>query len=215
MISDKLTLWGVGSPRAFRIHWMLCEMGLVYDTVRYLARSPETASPEFAELSPRNKVPVFQHGDFVLTESAVILNYIADAFPVPAHFYVPKGPRERARIAEWTYFAATELDAHSLYVIRKHTQLAHLYGEAPAAVTAAWNYFLRNVEAMEGRIAAADPFILFDKLSIADIFFASCLEWATALELKLSKPAMNYLVKMRSRPAYRTASECNSVPLAR
>jgi len=37
----------------------------------------------------------------------------------------------RARLNEWCFFIIAELDAHSLYLIRRHDGLKHLYGEAP------------------------------------------------------------------------------------
>lgn len=211
MNSNDLTVWGVGSPRAFRVHWMLCEMGLPYDTVRYSARSAETTSVEFGKLNPRRKVPVFRHGDLVLTESAAILNYIVDAFPVPDQIHAPNDPRERARFSEWSYFVMTELDATSLYVIRRHQELFHIFGEAPAAVAAARSYFLQNIQAMAPRIAQANPFLFSPKLSVADIMLAGCLEWATSLELSLPEPAMRYLERIRARPAFIEAIKRNAI----
>ena len=41
---------------------------------------------------------------------------------------------ERALYNQWLSFIQMELDAHTLYVMRKHRDLADLYGEAPAAV---------------------------------------------------------------------------------
>ncbi len=47
-----------------------------------------------------------------------------------------------------------ELDAHSLYVLRRHGDLAALYGEAPAALVAARAYFDTQVVAAAEEIAA-------------------------------------------------------------
>jgi glutathione S-transferase len=45
-------------------------------------------------------------------------------------------------------FIVTELDAGSLYVVRRHEGLAATYGTAPTAVDSAKTYFLHNLEAM-------------------------------------------------------------------
>ena len=37
--------------------------------------------PDFLALNPDGAVPVLQNGDWVLTQNAAILNYIADKFP--------------------------------------------------------------------------------------------------------------------------------------
>ena len=73
-------------------------------------------------------------GDLVLTESAAIVTYLGDKY---GGLTPSVGSVERARYDEWTSFILMELDAHTLYVMRKHGDLAALYGEAPAAMQAA------------------------------------------------------------------------------
>jgi glutathione S-transferase len=56
---------------------------------------------------------------------------------------------------EWCFFITAELDSTSLYVMRRHrlnNGLAHIYGESPAVVSQAGEYFrhqLRHVEARD------------------------------------------------------------------
>jgi glutathione S-transferase len=186
-------------------------MGLPYEVVPFTARSPETASPEFSTISPRRKIPAFQHGDVVLLETGAILSYIVDTFPKPGHIHAPLGAAERAKVLEWCFFAMTELDANSLYVIRKHKELKHIFGDAPVAVSAAQNYFLQMLQAMLPRIAAAHPFLLSSKLSIADIMLAGCLDWATKLDIRLPEAAARYFQLMRERNAFVEASKRNDL----
>ena len=80
-MSHDLTLWGTGTGRTMRAHWMLLELGLEYEFHPIQARSGETQTAEFMELNPRYKIPVLRHGRFVLTESAAILMHLGFAFP--------------------------------------------------------------------------------------------------------------------------------------
>ena len=64
----------------------------------------------------------------------------------------PSLVRARAALNEWCYFVMTELDAGSLYIVRRHDGLAAIYGEAPVAVESAKTYFLHNLEAMTPKI---------------------------------------------------------------
>lgn len=137
MTNNGLTVWGIGTPRTLRAHWILAEFGLKYDCRPITSRSGETTTPEFLALNPKHKIPVLQHGDRVLTESAAIVTYISEAFEPPAGFFVPTDATRRATLNEWCFFIMTELDALSMYVIRKHQDLHALYGTAPAAVEAA------------------------------------------------------------------------------
>ena len=50
---NKLTVWGVGTTRTLRAHWMLHELGLDYDTRRIESRTGETQSAEYVALNPK------------------------------------------------------------------------------------------------------------------------------------------------------------------
>ena len=47
-----LTLWGVGSTRALRVHRMLTELGVSYVSYRIQSRTGETMDPDYLKLNP-------------------------------------------------------------------------------------------------------------------------------------------------------------------
>ena len=96
-----------------------------------------------------------------------------------------------------------ELDAHTLYVIRKHTQLAGIYGEAANAVLAARAGFEKQVRVADQTLQAKGPYILGNIFTGADILLATCLGWAERLGVPLTKTLRDYLQHTTSRPAYR------------
>ncbi|NDZ17648.1 glutathione S-transferase family protein [Variovorax sp. WS11] len=219
MTKIDLTLWGMGTVRNLRVHWMLAEMGLPYTFHAVHPRGGQTQDPEFLKLNPRHKVPVIRHGDLVLTESAAIIAYLSEAFDPPAGFHVPRDARGRAKLNEWSYFIMTEFDAHTLYVIRRHTTFKSLYGEAPVAVKAAEEYFLDQLFAITPLINAGEAqFLLGDKMSTADILLATCLDWAVEYEIEMPKPICEYHQRLINRAAYKEAlkrafCDPSSVPL--
>ena len=160
-------------------------------------------------LNPRHKIPVLRHGSFVLTESAAIIQYLNETFSNPDSIEAPRDAQSRARLNEWCYFIATELDAGSLYVMRRHVGLEHIYGAAPKAVESARNYFIENVEAMAPRIAKAGRYLMGERFSVADILMMTCLEWAVLERIPLSEPIHEYRSRVALRPAYRKALERN------
>jgi glutathione S-transferase len=192
-----------------RPHWMLLELGLEYESHAIGSRTGETKTDEFLRLNPRHKIPVLQHGSFVLTESAAIIKYLSETFPNPELIFVPSNTKERAALNEWCYFIATELDAGSLYVLRRHIGLEHVYGSAPKAVEAARSYFMENAEAMATRIAKSGRYLMGDKLSAADILLMTCLDWAVTERIPLSEPLHEYRARVAIRPAYQKALERN------
>ena len=130
----QLVLWGIGTSRTLRAHWALHELGLDYECRPILPRTGETQTQEFTELNPRQKIPLLQDGDFTIAESPAIAAYLSNTYGTPENTLIPTDPLEHATWLEWCFYAATELDATSLYVIRRHGDLKHLDGEAPVAL---------------------------------------------------------------------------------
>lgn len=208
MTDNDLTLWGMGTVRNLRVHWMLRELGLSYQFYPVHPRSGETYSGEFLKINPRHKVPVLRHGQTVVTESAAIIQYLSEAFPDVEGIYVPTDPAARAKVNEWCFFIMSEFDAHTLYVIRRHVTFKHLYGEAPVAVDAARIYFLDQLTAIAPLIGAGSDGLFGSRLSTADILLTTCLDWAVEYEFPLPDAAKAYHARMTARPAYQDAFRC-------
>jgi glutathione S-transferase len=202
-------LWGARTARTLRAHWMLHELGLEYEPRPIGSRTGETQTAEFSKLNPRQKIPVLQDGDITVAESAAIITYLAESYGQAAGLIPPPGSAQRAAYYEWCFFTMTELDAHTLYVIRKHTQLASTYGEAPNAVAAAREGFLKQASVAEQTLQTTGPYILGNVFTGADILLATCLRWAGRLELPLTMTLQSYLDSVTSRPAYRLGYEAD------
>jgi glutathione S-transferase len=209
MGSTDVTVWGVGTSRTMRVHWMLLELGLEYECHAIQSRTGETHTDEFKQLNPRHKIPVLRHGSLVVTESAAIIQYLSETFPNSTQVYVPNDAVGRARLHEWCYFIMSELDAGSLYVIRRHDGLKQIYGEAPTAVAAAKSYFLHNVDAMAARIGSDGSHLFGEKLSAADILLMTCLDWAASCDISLPETVSSYRQRVALRPAYQAALKKN------
>lgn len=211
MVSEeKLTLWGIGTPRTLRAHWILAEFGIDYDRRPITSRSGETMTPEFLALNPKHKIPVLQHGDRVLTESAAIVTYISEAFDPPTGFYVPADATSRAKLNEWCFFIMTELDALSLYVIRKHQDLHAIYGEAPGAIDAAKENFSDLTGALFNGVVRDDGFLLPEGFSVADILLTTCIQSALRRGIDMPDYFIGYNDRMSQRPAFQQALAINT-----
>jgi glutathione S-transferase len=207
-VPHNLTLYGVGTSRTMRAHWMLAELGLDYECRPIQSRTGETLAEDFLRLNPRHKIPVLQHGELILTESAAIVQYLAETFGDRNLIHLPRDAAARAALNEWCFFIMTELDAGSLYVVRRHEGLPHIYGEAPTAVESAKTYFSHNLAAMAPRIARA-PYLFGDRISSADILLGTCLEWALISKIDLPAEVMEYRQRLAQRPAFQIALNKN------
>lgn len=202
-------LWGVGTSRTLRAHWMLAELDLPYERRAITSRSGETLTPEYTRLNPSQKIPALQEGDFVLTESAAIVNYLAGKYGAAKNLCPPAEPRERARYDQWCFFVMMELDANTLYVIRKHEDLPNLYGEAPNALQAAREGFARQAKAAAMRLSDSGPYVLGDQFSGADILLTSCLNGAIRRKIELPDALHEYRSRTTAREAYQRAQHMN------
>ena len=200
-------LWGAGTPRTMRAHWMLHELDLAYESRPIGSRTGETQTPEYIRLNPSQKIPVLQDGDFVLSESAAIVNYLAQTYGASRNLSLPANTKERALYDQWCFFVMMELDADTLYVIRRHEGLKELYGEAPNAVKAARDCFRNQAQAAAERLAG--PYVLGERFSGADILLTTCLASAVRNQIELPNVLHDYLRRCTARAAYSLAEGAN------
>jgi glutathione S-transferase len=210
MNSSGRCLWGAGTSRTLRAHWALIELGLPYDSRPIGSRTGETQTPEFTAIAPRQKIPVLDDGGFILAESAAIATYLYTRYGSGPGSLADATPMVRARHDEWCFFVMTELDATTLYVIRRHGYLPETYGEAPAAISAAQDYFARQCAVVDETLADGRPFILGDTFGAADIVLTTCLDWALRYGLPLPPGAHDYLQRITARPGFVAAKAVNT-----
>ena len=206
----RLVLWGIGTSRTLRAHWALHELGLDYECRPILPRTGETQTQEFAELNPRQKIPLLQDGDFTIAESPAIAAYLSNTYGTAENTLIPMDPLEHATWLEWCFYAATELDATSLYVMRRHGDLKHIYGEAPVVLESAAVYFATQLRHAERALQDGRPFLVGGRFTTADIVLSTCLTWAVDYRVPVTAACLTYMKRITSRPAYRASITANT-----
>jgi glutathione S-transferase len=203
-------LWGAGTSRTIRAHWALHELGLAFDCRPIRPRTGETKTAEFTALSARQKIPLLQDDDLVLTESAAIIAYLSDNYGTERTRLIPTDAKGRARCLEWCFFVISELDATSLYVMRRHGDLRHIYGDAPAANEAAAEYFQAQMRTVDRALETQTAFILGERFTAADILLSTCITWAVRYGVSVSDRVRSYNQRATDRPAYVQAQRTNT-----
>ncbi len=125
-------------PYCARVRIALAEKRIAYETVEIdLERRPDW----LYEKNPAGRVPVLEEGDFVLPESAVILEYLEERYPEPA--LLPPDAADRAAVRLAVHRFDVNLgDAY--YALRRgedgaRERLAECLGRLDAAA-ARWPY---------------------------------------------------------------------------
>ena len=199
-------VWGIVSTRAMRVHWTLQELGLTYGTTPIRTRTPEQTAPAYRAVNPLHKIPTLEIDGVRYSESGAIALELATRFRDRVDLW-PEA--ERARVLEWCFYVAMELDATSLYIIRRHGDLAETYGEAPAAVAGAREYWLKQAAKAEAALADGRPWLLGETFSVADIMLGSCLGWAGRRGVAVPQILQEYDARLQTRPARQRADEAN------
>ncbi|WP_171126064.1 glutathione binding-like protein [Ruegeria sp. HKCCA4707] len=106
-------------------------------------------------------------------------------------------------------FISTELDAASLYTIRKHQDLEHIYGSAPIAVDSAGDYFLRMVRKPARVLVSGQRYLLGDQFTLPDILLFTCLRFADRMGVQRPAEFDTYYNMLAERPAFQVAERAN------
>jgi glutathione S-transferase len=85
------------SPYAMSAFVCLTEKGVPFALRKIDLAGKEHLVPAYARLSLTRRIPTLAHGDFHLSESSAIAEYLEDILPPPTHFPLyPQAPKPRA-----------------------------------------------------------------------------------------------------------------------
>src|ERR1700743_3698059 len=101
-MADELVFYTNPQSRGRIVRWMLEEIGQPYKT-EIVDYASTMKGADYLDIHPMGKVPALRHGDAVVTETAAICAYLADAFP-QAGLAPPSGDRRRAPYYRWLFF---------------------------------------------------------------------------------------------------------------
>jgi glutathione S-transferase len=211
-----LTVHHLNNSRSQRVLWLLEELGVPYEIIRY-QRQPDMRAPaELRAIHPFGKSPVITDNGNTVAESGAIVEYIVDTYGEGRLIPPPKTP-ERLRYTYWLHYA--EGSAMSPLLLKLLFTL--MPKRAPAllrplvrkvsnqALTALVNPQLKQHMAYwEGELGKSRWFAGAE-FTAADIQMSFPLEAAAARAgLDQGHPkAMAFLDRIHARPAYARALE--------
>lgn len=220
-MADKLTLHHLEYSQSFRILWLLEELGVDYELVKY-NRDPKTvlAAEAYKKISPLGTAPVITHGDVVLAESSAILDYIADLNP-DCGLRPEAGDADRTRYLFWMHAAQGSL----MPVMLMNTVLRITVSRVPFFVRplaklitgALTTGFIEPRMTALLRQADADlaekPFIGGARLSLADFLIIYNFEGCAARGmLEAYSNITAWLARMHDMPSFQSATQKDDRP---
>ena len=177
-------------------HIISREAGLNLEVERVV--DGKTASGvDFRSINPKGYVPTLQLDDGqVLTEGAVIVQYLADQKP-EAKLAPKAGTLERYRLQEWLVYIATELHKGYSPLFRKGPEEA--LKTAKDALVAKLGFVNKHLEKHQ--------FLLGDGFTAADAYLFTVTSWSKHVGIDLVPfPALSsFLERTAKRPAVHAA----------
>jgi glutathione S-transferase len=174
------------------------ELGMAFESEKVNGKTKVTASgADFREINPKAYVPALQlDSGEVLTEAAIIMQYLADQ--KPGNGLLAAGGMDRYRVQEWLHFTSTEV----------HKSFSPLF--APHSNDGAKEYARKNLETRYtylDRQLAGKEYLHGGQFTIADAYLFVITTWAQYVAVDLS-PYPNVLAfqaRIVARPSVQAA----------
>jgi glutathione S-transferase len=182
--------------RPMRVAWTLEELGEPYE-VATMTRE-ESRSEEHLARHPLGRVPVLEHDNGFVFESAAICLHLADLYPEAG--LVPEvGTHDRALVYQWAVFAPAEIEPPMIE--------AAVYGEKdPERASIARERFAATTRAITGALDG-NEFLVGGRFTVADVLIGSVMSWPARAGFAdiLPDSVQEYVERLSQRPAYQRA----------
>jgi glutathione S-transferase len=186
------------SPYAMFVYVSLREKALPHTLHRVDLAAGAQRQPGYLARSLTGRVPMLEHGDFALTESTAIIEYLEDTFPAPHHAPVlPTERRQRARARQMLGWLNSDLVA-----LRNERPTTVIF-QAPstAALTEAGRADADTLLQIVTASLSPDGAPLFGTWCIADTALAVMLNRLVANGDPTPAPVRAYVAREWQRPA--------------
>ena len=188
----KLTLYHWAPSRSMTARWMLEEVGVAYDIELVDISAGLPAGSDYVRINPMGKVPALRHGDMIVTETAAICCYLADAFPEAQLAPTIDDPR-RGPYLKWLFYGPSCVEPAL-------TQKALGWPEARRGMLG-WGSYDDVVEVL--RSAVADKtYLLGEQFTAADVVIGGGIRWGIGFKLLPELPEFTaYAARLEQRAA--------------
>lgn len=183
----------------------LREAGRQFELVRVDFGTKRTAEGDYLQVAPKGMVPALalDDGD-VLTEGAVILQWIADHHP-ERNLLPPFGTRERYTALAWLNYLATDLHKGMAVMFSSFVDQASKARFAEGNLGPRFDYIEAHL--------AGNTYLLGEQFSVADGYLYNVLTWPPRVGVDLSghQAIRRFMARMESRPTVRAALEAEGL----
>jgi len=174
------------SPNVRRVRLTAAVLGLELEEKLLDFSKGEHKNPEYLALNPNGAVPTLVDGDFVLTESRSIMQYLASKKPESG--LLPKDEAARADVTRWQFWDSSHFSPQlGTYTFEKLIKGMIGLGEPDVAkLNEALTNFRRFAAVLNQRLEGRQ-YVVGNGLTLADLTLASSLMYAKQTEVPLAE----------------------------
>ena len=181
--------------RATMMHWLLEELGVDYKLVPVAYEDGSMRTPEFLAVSPMGKIPAIRDGEITVSDTAAITLYLADKYKTPNDLAPAIDDPRRGEFLRWLVFQVSSIEPAMMQAGAKFETKRQQAG---------WGDVESVVNVLDARLSKADPWLLGDWFTAADLVLAGAVGWAVGWDLFPKRPAFEaYVARAFDRPAYK------------
>ena len=178
------TFWR--SSASYRVRIVLNLKKLTYESVliHFRKEGGQHRKPDFLAMNPQGLLPVLQEGDWSLSQSLAIAEYLEEIHPEPA--LLPDDPRDRAEVRALAQIVACEI--HPLNNLRVLAYLREKLGQDDTGIHDWYAHWVDiSFEALEARLnAVAGTYCFGDDITLADVCLVPQLYNARRFDVDLA-----------------------------
>lgn len=174
------------SPNVRRVRLTAAVLGIPLEEKVLDFAKGEHKNPEYLALNPNGAVPTLVDGDFVLTESRAIMQYLASKKPEAG--LIPRDEQARAEVTRWQFWDASHFSPQ-LGALTYEKLIKPMMGMGEPdqrKIDEATANFRRFAGVLERHLAGS-PFVVGNGLTIADLTIATSLMYAKRTDVPLGE----------------------------
>ena len=174
------------SPNVRRVRLTAAVLGIELEETLLDFSKGEHKSAEYLMLNANGAVPTLVDGDFVLTESRSIMQYLASKKPESG--LLPRDEAARADVTRWQFWDAAHFSPQlgTLAFEKMIKGMMGLGDPDSAKVNDALTNFRRFAAVLNKRLEGK-PYVVGNSLTVADLTLASSLMYAKQTEVSLAE----------------------------
>lgn len=177
----------------------LREAEQAFDLIKVDFNTKKTVEGDYLQVTPKGFVPALKLDDGdVITEGAVILQWIADHYP-ESKLLPSFGTRERYRAMEWLNFVASDLHKGMGVMFSPFIDSASKDNFSKGNLASKFKYIEEHL--------SKNDYVLGVQFSVADAYLYNVLSWPPRVKIDMSNytSIQKFMARMEQRPSVRAS----------